>query len=90
MFTVQATGPNLLGELVYSTVGNSPAPTYFSVNGEGAVTVATNLTRDNTAQYEVLLSELCCSHFSYLSVVKFLSECCVRSIIQARVCWLSS
>lgn len=53
VFTVQATEPRVPGVLVYSTAGNSPAPTYFSVDNEGAVKVSANLTRDSTAQYEV-------------------------------------
>lgn len=54
IFTVRATKPNLLGELVYTAIGNSPATTYFRIEEDsGEVKVAANLTRDQSTQYQV-------------------------------------
>lgn len=55
IFTVRSSGPNVQGEMIYSTVGNSPAPTYFKIGNDGVVKVATNLTLDRTNDYEVQL-----------------------------------
>lgn len=48
-----ADGPDLSSDIVYTVIGNSPAPTYFSIDNGGQVTVLTDLTRDNLIEYTV-------------------------------------
>ena len=55
IYTVSASGPDLVGDLVYGVVGNSPAPSYFDVGNDGKVKVLTDLTQDNTNDYQVSL-----------------------------------
>lgn len=53
LFLVSATGPQDVSDIVYSIVGASPAPTYFAIDNNGRITVQTELTQDNTNQYQV-------------------------------------
>lgn len=53
IFTVTSTGPDSVSDIVYGTVGNVPAPTYFSIDNSGQVRVQTDLTQDNTVEYYV-------------------------------------
>ena len=53
IFTVTATGPQDISDIVYSIVGASPAPTYFAIDVDGRITVRTDLTQDNNKQYQV-------------------------------------
>ena len=52
---VSSSGPDASSDVIYTVVGTSPAPTYFSVDNDGVVRVQTLLTSDNTVEYYVSL-----------------------------------
>ena len=54
LYRVTANDNDLIGNIVYTVIGDIPAPSYFSVDStSGAISARADLTLDTTLQYTV-------------------------------------